>query len=661
MASTSYFYGGAAGQAIEPPTADFSAVGIAPSEQTIMRRSQMFGVPRLGQFNVPRDWQPASEVVEPWGRLSVVIAGADRSFFRGIPCTINSWESTEPYDDSSCSITFPQVSWFEYPRYRAGLHWLSQSSDVTIRRVRPDGTSLPSDQLFVGFIASTKIMGNAGHGITVQCLGALHQANFTAYPPEIESTSRDVGTAIADILDSVVSRNYGLCNRPETGLLTEQRGGWGSRLDDGVTPLLATAYTDDGRDQWTVMLDVGRKPIIRLKDKTTRHWSVTLGAPGIKPDLQDDLMLNPNVVYGEGVDPAGQQWRGMVYPDDAIDVGVGAAPFYRPLYAQGDLEPWLYDLAGNRIGKNPDFDSWRMRIERYVNYGEGTYHGFAVKDARQMTQAAERGDPNWVGSLTLDADPEEGCRYEIRAGQNVWLRYFTPPRSLWKGGTVVDADDGILLHISRVSVVPGGSVTCEVSYLGHDFQTLAALRGRQKDASDRARRPVTGRRTSQQTVDTKTPSDDSSGAGVIKGFAVPAGGWAVAKIPMGEHAFVKTSLLQTTPPTRFAAAVFGKPIEVSQLNAVIREPLKIGGNGVNPWRGKGNQLGAWLLQIAWGGPGQACGYYPGLESEGAAVTGAHRDDGTWHYSTRTPPFLYVAVYAEAACTVSGQLYEAPQR
>lgn len=657
-AGFTHFSGG--GKPPEPADRNYSAILVAKPD-TIMRRSQKFDLPAYGPFNVPRDWQPTSEVIEPWGRLAVILAGADRSFFRGVPCIIDSWESTEPYDDSSCSLRFPQISWYEYPRYGSGLHWLAEATNCTIRRVRPDGTSRPEDDLFNGFVASAKISGNAGHGITLQCMGALHQANYTAYPPEVEPVARDVGDAIADILDSVVSRNYALCNRPATGLITSQRGGWGTRLDDGVTPLLATAYTDDGKDQWTVMLDVGRRPVIRLKDKTTRHWTVTLGAPGVKPDLQDDLMANTNVVYGEGTDPAGFNWRGLVYPNDAVDVGVGAAPFYRPLHAQSDLEPFLYDAAGNRTGKNPDFDSWRMRIERYINYGEGTYRGFAEKDARQVTLAARQGDPNWVGSLVLDADPEEGSRYDMRAGQNVWLKLFTPPRRFWKGGILADADDGILLHISRCSVVPGGAVTCEVSYLGHDFQTLAALRGRQRDSSDRARRPVTGRRVSKQTVDTKTPSDDSGGAGIISAFNVPAGAWAVKKIPMGEHALVKTAILTATPAVRFAAAVFGKPVEAAQLNAVIRQPLRLGGNGINPWRGKGNQLAAWNLQIAWGGPGQAAGYYPGLESEGAAVTGQFRDDGVWHYSTRTPPYLYVAVWAEAACSISGRLYEAPQR
>jgi hypothetical protein len=642
--------GGLARQNIPPATANFSGTTAVPVVP-LRRTSLIFDLPAYGAFNMPKDWQPREVISQPWGRLQVIAGGGDRTFFRGVPCIIGSWENAEPFDDAACSITFPQISWFDRIQYANSLSWLNQTGDVTIRLVRPDGTT---KDLFDGFIASVRYSGQTG-GVEVQCLGALFQADFAVYPPEINPQERDIGVAIPDILDNVVSRNYGRCNRPVTGILTSKRGSWGGRLTEGVTDLLSTAYTDTG-EQWTVMLDVGRKPIMRLKDKHTRHWTVAMGAPGVQIDLTNDLTTNPNVVYGEGTDADGHNWRNTVYPQDG-----GLTPaYYKPLAIKHELDPYLYRADGAIVGNNPDFDWAALRIERYFNYGEGTSLGFARKDAGQVISPALRRDPNWVGSITLDADPEEGSRWEMRAGQNIWLKYFMPPISAWAGLNVSDADDGILLHISRCSVTPGGTVTCDVSYLGHDFLTLAALRNRNRQSTDRSQAPSTGKRVGKQTIDTKHPWDDQAGAGVVQAFQIGPRVWSVSRIPMGEHAFIKTSILTTSPATKFAAAVFSKPITAGDLNTLVPDPLSLNG-GKNPWRGKAAELHSHSLQIAWGGPGQAAGYYPGLESEGAAVTGQLRDEATWHYETKDPPWMYLAVWAPVACTVQGQFRQAPEK
>jgi hypothetical protein len=91
----------------------------------------------------------------------------------------------------------------------------------------------------------------------------------------------------------------------------------------------------DGDTQWTLTVDAGRYPALRLKDTTTVHHSLPAAAlvagENVALMLKRDGTQAVNVVYGEGVDEAGTVWRRVNY-----DIGIAA---YQPLAIDARVDP----------------------------------------------------------------------------------------------------------------------------------------------------------------------------------------------------------------------------------------------------------------------------------------------------------------------------------
>ena len=51
-----------------------------------------------------------------------------------------------------------------------------------------------------------------------------------------------------------------------------------------------------------------------------------------------------------------------------------------------------------------------------------------------------------------------------------------------------------------------------------------------------------------------------------------------------------------------------------------------------------------------------CGFYPGGESETDPLTGRFIDAGSWNFWTENPPWIYIAIWAEQRCGISGRIY-----
>ncbi len=206
-------------------------------EEPLRRESLIFDRPtKFGRFKQAVDWVPIDRISQVWGVLQIVIGGKDVTYFRDHPAEMGSWSSNEPNGDAATSVSFPQISWWERPNH-GELSWIQAGKDVTIFLVRPNGTT---KTLFEGLLVGQSHSGK-GVGITLDILGCLYQADHTPYIQELYAKNRDVGTAIADIMDNVVSRHYGLCNRPKTGLTTNVRGSGGASLTQGVQDILGTA------------------------------------------------------------------------------------------------------------------------------------------------------------------------------------------------------------------------------------------------------------------------------------------------------------------------------------------------------------------------------------------------------------------------------------
>lgn len=711
-------------------------------EQPLVRESLIFERPtKFGRFKQAVDWVPVDRIYEEWGTLQIIIAGKDVTYFRDHPAEMGSWTINEPNGDAATSVFFPQISWWERPNH-GDLWWIQAGKDATINLVRPDGTI---KTLFEGLFVSQGHSGK-GLGITLDILGCLYQADHTPYIQELYSKTRDIGAAIADIMDGAVSRHYAKCNRPATGIYTKIRGSGGARLTQGVQDLLSTAFTADATNQWTITNLPGRRPFIKLKDRTTHHWIMAMGHPGLDLNLTNDFQQSVGMIWGSGVGPNGDTWFNAKYPGVRIEsapvyplpagenfvagdghtgfdvfademrsrgytmysgdtysvsdvdevkniqsragitvngivgpqawttlFGVGgslaslAGAHISPLAVVPANRQYLERADGSIIGPNPKYDPTRLAIGRLVEYGEVSKQQ-ATRFAVSEVGPRSRFDPMWVGSATFDMDPENGSRWEMRAGENLYVKYMYPPLSR------IGIDDGLLLHMSQVSVTPGGSVSAQLSYLAHDMTTLASLRKRNKDTLDPARRKLSPR-ASQIVQDRKIPWDAEAGGGKIPMHAIEGGKWVTFAIPAGQNGTINEvlyvcadSLSYRTIDTafevdsvlagahEFCVAIFSKPVTANFLQSLVGNPLA---GTENVWSKKAVPLEKAGLLQAYGAFDQPDGYWPGKKSEGAVLTGKHFDGSSWPWKSVSPPYLFIAEYCAVSTRIAGQLRDAP--
>jgi len=714
----------------------------AVTKEPLVRESLLFNRPtKFGRFKQPIDWVPYDSIHEVWGTIQMIIGGKDVTYFRGHPSEMGAWTSNEPNGDAATSVSFPQISWWERPNV-GELYWTAAGKDVTIYLVRPNGTK---KVLFEGLTVTHSYSGK-GAGLTLEIIGTLYQADHTPYIQELYPQHRDVGKAIADIMDGAVSRHYAACNRPHTGIATNIRGSGGARLTQGVQDLLSTAFTSDTVNQWTITNLPGRRPYVHLKDKTTHHWTMAMGHPGLDLQLTNDFQQMIGMVWGSGIGPNGESWFNARYPgirieipppyplavgqvftpggshtgfdefademrtrgykmysgdtydardeDEVRDVqkrsgitidgivggqtwstvfGVGgnfaslAGAHISPLAAITQNVQYLERADGSRIGPNPHYDRSVLAIGRLEEYGQAS-KAEGIGYARREIKPRQNNDPLWVGSATVTMDPENGSRWEMRAGQNIFVKFFYRP------GTQPGGGDGLLLHISQASVNPGGSVSLQLSYLAHDMTTLAAIRDRNKNTLDPARRKTQSTRASKISQDRVIPWDSEAGGGKIPMHNLQGGFWLCYPIPGGQIGTINetifvcaTSLTVHTiddafthdgvlsGAKKFCVAIFSKPVTANFMRDTVGNPLTT----ANVWSDKAAKLEKAGMLQAYGASEQGAGYWPGQEAKDGPLTGKMLDGTSWPWKSSRPPFLFVAEYCESSTRMAGYLRNAP--
>lgn len=342
-----------------------------------------------------------------------------------------------------------------------------------------------------------------------------------------------------------------------------------------------------------------------------------------------------------------QTWAGVFQVGS--NVGDLSGAYFAPLDWDARVEERAYSPSGADIGPNPIFVPDALRVERYVNYGEGVYFHQGVASAYRERVRSEF--PGFFGRIDLEIDPPERSRFELRAGMNVQVR----------------AHRGVdrLLHVGKVTVNwQSESVTLDVDEHARDLMTLASLVQRDRaSAEDPARRnsPLTNRR-SRNVRDSVTPFDCSAGAGRIPKHALFGGLWTVVRIPAGQlGSIARTEFTVNSSVTEFAVGVFGKPVTPADLKRLVGNPLAAGAGAgatgiARPWSPETDALQAAGLLIAWGSFDQPMGYYPGAKSELDPLTGRFRDDATWYFDTVLPPWLWVAEYSPVGTFIEGRLY-----
>lgn len=682
------------------------ATAVPPPSEYVrpVRVSHEWGVPTLSNGR-PVGWEPLSETREVWGHIQVVMDGRDVTFYRGIPCQIGSFGSSEPFDDDTCEIFFPQITPFE-----ALPSWMDGEKEVTFYRVLPNDTKTV---LWEGFIASDEdSISESEFGVGVACYGALYDADrYLTPPPAHPIDLTDVGNSVLHHLDPTnkdKTGSFGLrtskCILPEglSGVVHNRAAASWSRKLSGYIADLLSSCTDDNGDQWTVMKNPGKVPVFRKKDLTTVHWTVVIGQPGLEHDLSRNYTEAPNTFYGEGTwDNC--RWRNAVYPrrrpDDAppwpgalyypgntydsnlqlfkqeirkkgfnvsddnvywsyeepeikrfqgsyggLQSGIIAAQTwagaFNPGEDAGDLtggyfQPLVFDDSypwvkqGSGSADNPNFDKTKLRRDHYINWGSDVHIWQATASSQVLK---DRGYPaDYIGSLTLSADPQEGHRFEIKAGQNILVKSHHGSDRLF--------------HIARAEVDPeGGTTKLTVDEGGRDALTLVEIIKRNKDFGTPTWKQDRVYRNSRAVEDRYPTWDCEIGAGDVPRHGIFRNLWNVLRIPFAQGGEIVRTEFHLDNPGRFSVAVFDRPMTHAAMRSYGANPLV-----EDYWDGFGDGL-----IVSWGGFEQAAGYYPGRESDDDGPTGVLVDDSSWYYESTAAPWLWIAIWSETTNYVRGQ-------
>lgn len=383
-------------------------------------------------------------------------------------------------------------------------------------------------------------------------------------------------------------------------------------------------------NQYTLTKQSPRKPVLQLKDRTTVHWTLTCGTPGVKHNLQRDLSMSPNCLYGEGMAPDGCHWRNTRYPESStID-----SAFFMPLARLDSVEPFLYNADGSILADNPAHNPALVRIEDYDQMGDQLTLREGIHSSR--ARLVRDLEPGWHGSITLDIDPEEGSRLDIRAGQNILFKSHR--------------NNDRLYHIARSSIDwKSLKVTLTVDTKARDLLTIAGILTRDRDINDPTKRPKPTRRNSKLVEDRVAIFDCEAGAGVLKPTGAQPAGWTVQRIPFAERGTIMKTFIHTEPAIEFAVAVFHKEWSASSLHTKMPDgPFSFDDAGKNPWD-------SWLGDddpiMVWGGVEQPAGYSPELKNPDNEITGDLIDTASWYYESKTPPWLWVALFHEESFNV----------
>jgi hypothetical protein len=324
--------------------------------------------------------------------------------------------------------------------------------------------------------------------------------------------------------------------------------------------------------------------------------------------------------------------------------------FYDPLWELPEVEPYTFTPSGALIGPSIRFKPFIPRVERYEQMGLQVSKSVGILSA---TMEGERlGAPVWTGTITLTADPEEGSRFEILAGQNILLRFFH--------------GRDVLFHISAASVdftTTGMATTLTVSAQATDLMTLASIWGRDQAAHGVARqgRPNL---TTLNTTANQVVFDSESSAGMVAPLSLPGNTWVVIRVPFAQYGSVAlTNFTTVSSATPFAMAAFSGPVTPVNLLGIFggAGPLVNDGAGNNPWNTNAVALNNLGMLYGAGGPTGPCGYWPSDPSGTQTLTGQYIDASTWPFAPAPgyAPWLWVAFWATDTCSISGRFLPAP--
>lgn len=423
-------------------------------------------------------------------------APVDITVVRGVPTVIGEYSFADPFGPKDLTLTFPRVTALDKPG-EGDLWWLRPFTDIDVRWVGAvPGTA--DDWVWEGYMLSfSDALGARSKSVT--CVGAMLQLdNYLAVP---EYLSRPLPYELAILRQFHRSdlrmahpriewpAGWSTVYTPRKGaqpweipagvsagvkwtaMLTRQTGSWDTALTSYISQLLAAMYTPTG--QWTLHLDPGRVPVLRLRqllhEANDQTLVIDVAAPGLDGNLDGDYSQSTNAAYGQGTSLTGYAYSGMRVSTS------GFVTTYEPLAVMRQVSD-ATDAHGWR-------DLTRMRKEVVLQLQAGLNEVQARVVAQQHLERFA--EPGITGSLTLSSDPTRGGevypRQLVRAGQHLQLRGYHGRRA------------GILLHITETRTDPEkGTVSLTVDSKFRDALTVAEVRLRGRDSLSVVRGLIAG-------------------------------------------------------------------------------------------------------------------------------------------------------------------------
>lgn len=357
-------------------------------------------------------------------------------------------------------------------------------------------------------------------------------------------------------------------------------------------------------------------------------------------DLQDDAGLPKT---GE-VDEA--TWNAL-YDLNVTDTSLVSAHI-EPFAQRSVVRQKNRSASGTVLGFNDEYDPDVLKVDLNVDMGPGLNRSQVRRFSRAKLH--DSNDANWVGDITFhtgallrgnvavgatvrEADVMDAR--ELRPGMNIRLPQFAA---------------GKTVHVSACQVRSDGTVTATVDTRWRDAMEVWEVIARNKESrNDPARRRNRDARSSTIAKDSIGEWDEVGGE---TGHDIKlVAGWNVFEVVAAMAGQIERFRLELQTPAEFACAVFGRPVDRGFMDDVIGLPLTAAGE--KNWRRsgpRGRLRDNWLLYSA-GTPDEPCGYGEDLKTDGADLTGVHRDEAGFSYRSEYRTKLYVAVWVPSANTI----------
>lgn len=314
---------------------------------------------------------------------------------------------------------------------------------------------------------------------------------------------------------------------PWSGYSSRNSGANDARLLTGyVQNLLGSMYTppDAGLgipagDQWTIRKDPGRKPVLHIRQTSKEaDFELWYGLPGVTMQLTYDGLNISNVIYGEGNGEDYVKWSNTQISAN------GQTTTRSPLVADVHVYPYEDNLSAT-----PDV----FPSEVNYNFGEGITQALGVSAAQFMLR--RDGSPGWVGSITIQVDPDENTsKWSIRPGMVVKIKGYM--------GFI----DGVNMHISEVVLNPQeGTVQMKVDSKFRDLLSVEQVQASVRDTQTPVKMLQVNKRA-YLIEDMVRPWDYSLGSGYIPTTSVP-----MHNARSNSDVFPWEKMLQRYPPSAY--------------------------------------------------------------------------------------------------------------